>query len=51
MGIDPDLQAMLDDLRSGYGDARPAPKAVTPTSARSRDWELRTGYQREKAQA
>lgn len=51
MGIDPDLQEMLDDLRSGYGDTRPTLQAEKPASARARDWELRTGYQRDKAKA
>jgi hypothetical protein len=52
MSIDPELQAMLDDLRAGYGDAtdREAPKAPAK-SLRARDWELRTGYVRERTGA
>lgn len=53
MGIDPDLQAMLEDLRSGIGDPRPERDAAeTEPSQRALDWEIRTGYgrhSREKA--
>lgn len=45
MGVDPDLAAMLEDLRTGYGDPRPEPAERKPQSDRARDWEMRTGYQ------
>ena len=45
MGVDPELQALLEDLRSGYGDApKPAADAPENDERRGRDWEMRTGY-------
>lgn len=46
MGIDPELQALLEDLRTGYGDATDVPEDDENESAaaRRRDWALRSGY-------
>lgn len=45
MGVNPELAALLDDLRSGYGDARPEVEREKPSTSRARDWAMRTGYQ------
>jgi hypothetical protein len=43
MGIDPELLALLDDLRAGYGNAEDEAAAKT-AAERRRDWALRSGY-------
>jgi hypothetical protein len=52
MGIDPELRELLEDLRTGYGGpdeaAEPEEETAESIAARRRDWELRSGYARER---